>query len=211
MEQWLKFIGPLGIVLSLLFTGHFMPPPAQGIQYELTCPLGTAAANFGVTYDPGTGFYRQNFCIGPNGALTSPSVGATAPLTLTNPGGNSNPTLTLSAVSGQTSILRINQNSNSIPIISTDAGFTVTATGGVTTANGQVVLAGTLAANQGPFNQSAGVVGFGNTAGFGNGTGGTGVTTTTLGTGTGPATPQTIVNYLEVKIGSTNFWIPLAQ
>lgn len=58
---------------------------------------------------------------------------------------------------------------------------------------------------------SAGQVSFGTTAGFGNGSSGTTVTTTTLGTGSGPATPQTIVDYLEIDIAGTKYWIGLAQ
>lgn len=54
-------------------------------------------------------------------------------------------------------------------------------------------------------------VSFGTTAGFGNGSSGTSVTTTTKNTGSGPATPQTIVKYLQVDIGGTKYWIPLTQ
>jgi hypothetical protein len=54
-------------------------------------------------------------------------------------------------------------------------------------------------------------LGVGNTTGFGNGTAGTTVTTTLIGTGSGPATPQTVKKYLEIDIGGTKFWIPLVQ
>jgi len=54
-------------------------------------------------------------------------------------------------------------------------------------------------------------VGVGNTTGFGNGSAGTAVTTTTKSTGTGPTTPQTIVKYLEIDLGGTKYWIPLVQ
>ena len=58
---------------------------------------------------------------------------------------------------------------------------------------------------------SAGQVGFGTTAGFGAGSAGTAVTTTTKGAGTGPTTPQTVVNYLQIDIAGTKYWIPLVQ
>jgi hypothetical protein len=44
--------------------------------------------------------------------------------------------------------------------------------------------------------------------GFGNGSSGTAVTTTTKSTGSGPTTPQTIVGYVEVNISGTNYWMP---
>ena len=54
-------------------------------------------------------------------------------------------------------------------------------------------------------------LGLGNTVGFGAGTAGTAVTTTTKGAGTGPTTPQTVVNYLEIDLGGTKYWIPLVH
>jgi hypothetical protein len=51
----------------------------------------------------------------------------------------------------------------------------------------------------------------GATTGFGNGSSGTAVTTTTKSTGTGPATPQTIVGYLEISLSGTPAWIPYCQ
>jgi hypothetical protein len=51
-------------------------------------------------------------------------------------------------------------------------------------------------------------VSFGDTTGFGNGSSGTAVTTTTKSTGTGPTTPQTVVGYLEINIGGTVAWVP---
>lgn len=54
-------------------------------------------------------------------------------------------------------------------------------------------------------------LGLGNTTGFGNGAAGTAVTTTLKNTGTGPATPQTIVKYLELDLGGTKYWLPLVQ
>jgi hypothetical protein len=47
--------------------------------------------------------------------------------------------------------------------------------------------------------------------GFGNGAAGTAVTTTAKGTGTGPATPQTIVQYAPVNINGTVYYVPLMQ
>ena len=57
----------------------------------------------------------------------------------------------------------------------------------------------------------SGQVSFGTTSGFGNGSSGTAVTTTTKSTGTGPTTPQTVVNYLEIDIAGTKYWVPLVQ
>lgn len=57
----------------------------------------------------------------------------------------------------------------------------------------------------------AGIVGLGTTAGFGAGAAGTAVTTTTKGAGTGPTTPQTVVNYIKINIAGTDYWIPLVQ
>lgn len=54
-------------------------------------------------------------------------------------------------------------------------------------------------------------LGLGNTTGFGNGSAGTAVTTTTKSTGSGPATPQTVVKYLEIDLGGTKYWMPLFQ
>jgi hypothetical protein len=48
--------------------------------------------------------------------------------------------------------------------------------------------------------------------GFGNGTPGRTVTTTTLGTGTGPSNPQTIVRYEKIRLGNgVTYWVPLMQ
>lgn len=58
---------------------------------------------------------------------------------------------------------------------------------------------------------TSGQVGFGTSSGFGAGSAGTGVTTTTKGGGTGPTTAQTIVKYLEIDIAGTKYWIPLMQ
>lgn len=58
---------------------------------------------------------------------------------------------------------------------------------------------------------TSGQVGFGTTAGFGAGSAGTAVTTTTKGGGTGPTTPQTVVNYLEIDIAGVKYWIGLSQ
>ena len=46
---------------------------------------------------------------------------------------------------------------------------------------------------------------------FGNGSSGTAVTTTEQGTGTGPATPQTIVKYAPITLPEGSFWVPLVQ
>lgn len=58
---------------------------------------------------------------------------------------------------------------------------------------------------------AASQLGLGSTVGFGTGAAGTAVTTTTKGGGTGPTTPQTVVNYLKVNIGGTDFYVPLVQ
>lgn len=58
---------------------------------------------------------------------------------------------------------------------------------------------------------SAGQLGLGSTSGFGNGTAGTAMTTTTKSTGSGPTTPQTVKQYLQVNLGGTTYWIPMVQ
>ncbi len=45
--------------------------------------------------------------------------------------------------------------------------------------------------------------------GFGNGSAGTAVTTTTKGTGSGPTTPEVVVDYLKITVGGNVRWIPL--
>lgn len=60
-------------------------------------------------------------------------------------------------------------------------------------------------------NAPAGAVAYGGTTGFGNGTASTAVTTTTLGTGTGPTNPQVITGYIEEKCGTTLCWVPTMQ
>ena len=47
--------------------------------------------------------------------------------------------------------------------------------------------------------------------GFGNGSSGTAVTTTTKSTGTGPSAPDTIVGYAQTLIGGQAYWTPLFQ
>lgn len=49
------------------------------------------------------------------------------------------------------------------------------------------------------------------TTGIGNGLSAQPVTTTLLGTGTGPTTPSTIVNYLKISIAGTVYYLPLFQ
>lgn len=62
-----------------------------------------------------------------------------------------------------------------------------------------------------PPSVAAGQIGYGGSAGFGNGAAGNTVTTTLKGTGSGPTTPQTIVNYIQVNIAGTTAWIPVMQ
>jgi len=57
----------------------------------------------------------------------------------------------------------------------------------------------------------SGVIGLTTPTGFGNGSAATPVTTTARNTGSGPTKPQTIVKYMEVNLGGTNYWIPLVQ
>lgn len=52
---------------------------------------------------------------------------------------------------------------------------------------------------------------FGSPDGFGAGSSGTAVTTTTKGAGSGPTTPQTVVRYQQIAIAGTIFWLPLMQ
>ena len=54
-------------------------------------------------------------------------------------------------------------------------------------------------------------MGPGTISGFGTGAAGTTVTTTTLGAGSGPANPQTVVKYLQVNVAGVLYWMPLMQ
>jgi hypothetical protein len=98
-------------------------------------------------------------------------------------------------------------NSANVPAIGIDASDQVAiATGGATTAiAGPVTIAGATPVGAG------GLLGLGITAGFGTGSAGTTVTTTTKGGGTGPTTPQTVVKYLKISYGGADYWIPLVQ
>lgn len=58
---------------------------------------------------------------------------------------------------------------------------------------------------------TTGQISFGGAVGFGNGSSGTAVTTTTKSTGSGPATPQTIVGYYEIDVAGTKAWVPYVQ
>lgn len=69
----------------------------------------------------------------------------------------------------------------------------------------------TLTLNNPTITGSGSQVVLGTSTGFGNGAAGTAVTTTLKSTGTGPTTPQTIVNYLQISIGASTFYIPLVQ
>jgi len=57
----------------------------------------------------------------------------------------------------------------------------------------------------------SGQAGLGVTSGFGNGSSGTSMTTTTKGTGSGPSSPDVVVQYLEIDIAGTKYWIPLVR
>jgi len=76
--------------------------------------------------------------------------------------------------------------------------------------SGNLGLAGALCTDGDTPTLSGTAVGFGKTTGFGNGSG-TAVTTTAIGTGSGPTTAQTVVKYLKIDIGGTKYWIPLMQ
>ena len=56
-----------------------------------------------------------------------------------------------------------------------------------------------------------GVIALTTPTGFGNGSAGTPVTTTTRHNGSGPTSPQSIVKYMEVNLAGTNYWVPLVQ
>ena len=47
--------------------------------------------------------------------------------------------------------------------------------------------------------------------GFGSGLVPTAVTTMLQAGGGGPTTPQTVVNFLEIDIGGSKYWLPLMQ
>lgn len=73
------------------------------------------------------------------------------------------------------------------------------------------ILSNTLTVVSATPTGTSGQIGFGNTRGFGNGSAGTAVTTTTKSSGSGPTNAATIVNYLEIDIGGTKYWLPLVQ
>jgi hypothetical protein len=76
---------------------------------------------------------------------------------------------------------------------------------------GEVIIAHGLAIGGTTPDAAAGEIAFGGETGEGNGSSGTAVTTTAQGTGTGPATPQTVVKYLKLNIAGSVFWLPLFQ
>jgi hypothetical protein len=94
--------------------------------------------------------------------------------------------------------------------IDTSGSFTIDTNGRPTVSGGQMTAQGFVSTG-GPFSVSSGQTYYGSTVGFGNGTSGTGVTTTTLGTGSGPTNSQVVVQYLKVYNGSNVYWIPLMQ
>ena len=97
----------------------------------------------------------------------------------------------------------VNNNPNGATIITTNALVVWDISGNL--------LGATLSASGATPTGSGSILGLGNTTGFGNGSAGTAVTTTTKSTGSGPATPQTVVSYLKVTIGSTVYWLPMVQ
>lgn len=76
--------------------------------------------------------------------------------------------------------------------------------------NGNVIATGGLEA-RGATPSVAGATGIGTDTGFGTGAAGTAVTTTLKGGGTGPTTPQTVVNYLKITLNNVTYWAPLMQ
>ncbi len=55
-----------------------------------------------------------------------------------------------------------------------------------------------------------GQVSLGNTTGVGNGSAGN-IQAPALGTGAGPGTPGTVVNWIEIDISGAKYWVPLCQ
>lgn len=98
-----------------------------------------------------------------------------------------------------------------------DTGFSRDAAGVIDVGNGSPadvsgsIKLGTISIGAATPTGAGGRLGLGNTAGFGNGAAGTAVTTTTKSTGSGPTTAQTVVNYLQIDIGGTKYWVPLMQ
>lgn len=85
--------------------------------------------------------------------------------------------------------------------IGTDTPFNLSGTG--------LSLLGSLTLKGATPTTAAGQLGIGVTTGFGTGTAGTAVTTTTLGGGSGPTTAETVVKYLEIDLAGTKYWVPL--
>ncbi len=129
---------------------------------------------------------------------------------------NANDVVTVGALSGGAGISFVatasqtgqiyQDTGSSLHLVTNAKGFVVdSAAGNLTLTNGAVLVAGATPT------AAAGQVGLGTTAGFGNGTPATAVTTTTKGTGTGPTTAATVVNYLQINIAGTAYYIPLMQ
>jgi hypothetical protein len=90
------------------------------------------------------------------------------------------------------------------------ASLSISGTTGSATFTGKAI-ATNLIANAATPTGSAGQLSLGTTAGFGNGSSGQAVTTTAKNTGSGPTTATTVVNYLEIDIAGTKYWVPLMQ
>lgn len=190
-------IGASAVVTAFVCTLLMATPPSVQIpaaQIELPCPPGTQPVQgVGQTFNNSTGKFRQYQCVDNNGNMKFSNV-------------------SIDYVSGSTPAITITNSNGSGGNQMSGPGWNISQNGAISvTAGGQSVSGSALIATGGPFNVAASSVSYGSGQGFGNGTAGTSVTTTTLGTGTGPANPQTIVNYLQIRAGSTTYWIPLVQ
>lgn len=180
--NWLKYSWLAAIPFA--FIGRMMPQSLPPIQIELACPNGTTVVSGGQTLNSSTGKYRQYKCVDASGNIKHSAI-------------------TIDYTSNTIGGLTIANTNNSGGNQVTGVLWSVTASGDIRPNN--------LILNHTVNTPGSGEIAFGNNTGFGNGTPATAVTTTTLGTGSGPTTPQTITNYLEIKTNSAIFWIPLVQ
>lgn len=92
-------------------------------------------------------------------------------------------------------------------VLAASPTFTGTVLAGAITASGIIQTPTIILTAATPTGAITGVA-LGDTTGFGNGAAGTALTTTLIGTGSGPAAPQTVIGYLEINVGGTVAWIP---
>jgi hypothetical protein len=87
------------------------------------------------------------------------------------------------------------------PLVVNPTTVSICQAGGLSTFGGALEIGGATPTG------GAGQIGIGNTVGMGNGSSGN-VTALAKGTGSGPATPGTVVGWLEIDVAGTKAWVP---